>query len=76
MPPAPSCSRRLLQRASPTRCAHCPPDRVCAWACIQGAGYQDILIGAVLERSRSWALERAEPGQDAVQQALWEMYNG
>ena len=67
---------RLLSRASESRCAHCPPERVCAWACIQGAGVEDILIGAVLEQSQSWALERTEPGVEEIDPALWDAFNG
>lgn len=65
-------SARLLTRANECRCQNCPPDRVCAWACVQGAGTEDILIGAVLEQSRSWALQASESTE---QQVLWEMFN-
>jgi hypothetical protein len=68
-------SYRLLDRANENRCKHCPPDRVCAWDCVQGAGYEDIVIGAVLEQSQSWALEQSESAPDANRQALWDMYN-
>jgi len=66
---------RLLSRASASRCAHCPPERVCAWACVQGAGVEDILIGAVLEQSQSWALKRTEPGWEETNRALWDAFN-
>ncbi len=66
---------RLLVRASASRCAHCPTDRVCAWDCVQGAGTADIVVGAVLEQSHSWALASDDPGTQAVQEALWELYN-
>jgi hypothetical protein len=62
---------RLLTRANEARCQNCPPDRVCAWACVQGAGIEDILIGAVLEQSQSWALQNSEPAIPA----LWEAFN-
>ncbi len=67
--------RRLLTRASECRCQNCPPNRVCAWDCVQGAGTADILIGAVLEQSQSWALETSEPGLAAANQGLWESFN-
>lgn len=67
---------RLLSRASESRCAHCPPERVCAWACIQGAGVEDILIGAVLEQSQTWTLERPEPRWEEADPALWDAFNG
>ncbi|MEP0762121.1 MAG: hypothetical protein HRF48_05215 [Chloroflexota bacterium] len=66
---------RLLERASDCRCAHCPPERVCAWSCVQGLSPFDIVIGAALEQSDSWALQTPAPGQEAVHQALWETYN-
>lgn len=62
--------------ASESACAHCPPDRVCAWACIQGTNCADIVTGAVLEQSHNWALDdMPEPGTP-VEPALWEMFNG
>jgi hypothetical protein len=66
---------RLLCRASESRCASCPPDRVCAWACIQGTGVEDIVIGAMLEQSQNWPLRSSDPECTAAQQALWETYN-
>lgn len=67
---------RLKTRASEARCKNCPPDRVCAWDCVQGASYEDILIGAVLEQSQSWALEDpAEAGLEPMRNALWETFN-
>jgi hypothetical protein len=66
---------RLLSRASESRCAHCPPERVCAWACIQGAGVEDILIGAVLEQSQSWALDCTALESEEVEPALWDAFN-
>lgn len=70
-------SLRLKRRASEARCAQCPPDRVCAWACIQGAGYADIVIGAMLEQSGGWAFQGADaPAPDPAARALWESFNG
>lgn len=66
---------RLLTRANENRCQHCPPERICAWACVQGAGFEDIVIGAMLERGDSWALRYAQPDAHAAQQAMWELYN-
>jgi hypothetical protein len=63
----------LLVRATESRCQNCPPDRVCAWACVQGAGVEDIMIGAVLEQSQSWALNSSEA--ETVGQNLWEVFN-
>ncbi len=67
--------RRIRDRAA--RCEQCPPDRVCAWCCEQGAGVEDILIGAVLARSSGWALKpECASATGAVSRALWETYNG
>lgn len=68
-------SAHLLTRATESRCACCPPERVCAWACVQGTGIADIVVGAVLEQSQSWALESGDPDQDAVRRALLETFN-
>lgn len=68
---------QLKTRASDARCAHCPPERVCAWSCVQGMNNADIVTGAALEQSQTWALEHGEaPDMQAAQQALWELYNG
>lgn len=57
----------------PTRCATCPPDRVCAWACEQGWGVVDVLI------SKSLPVPDEAPDEasrdPALNQALWESYN-
>lgn len=66
---------RLLTRASESRCRNCPPDRVCAWDCVQGAGQEDIVIGAVLEQSGGWAWQPVEPGEEPARRALWESFN-
>jgi hypothetical protein len=69
-------SSRLLERANEARCAQCPPERVCAWGCVQGTNRADVVTGAVLEQSPSWAVQAPVAGLAAVQQALWEVYNG
>lgn len=73
--PKPS-NTRPLTRMNEARCAQCPPDRVCAWDCIQGASPMDIIIGAALEQGESWALQAPDASRETVSQALWEMYNG
>lgn len=65
---------RLRTRASEHHCGCCPPQRVCAWDCVQGAGMMDILYGAIL------ALEGASSGvgraaSEPTHTALWECYN-
>lgn len=67
---------RLQTCASETRCQNCPPDRVCAWACNQGAGVEDIVIGAVLEQNQNWAYATDGPELEAAHRALWESFNG
>jgi hypothetical protein len=37
---------------------------------------EDIVIGAVLEQSQSWALQRTEPGLVETNQPLWDAFNG
>lgn len=70
-------SYQLKTRATEAMCANCPPDRVCAWGCVQGMNSADIVIGAALEQSIHWAREHeSDPGTQATQQALWELYNG
>lgn len=69
-------SPRLLERANEARCAQCPPERVCAWGCVQGTNRADVVTGAALEQSDSWALRSAVTGLVAVRQALWGAYNG
>lgn len=69
-------STRLLQRATDARCKHCPPERVCAWDCVQGAGFMDIVIGAMLEQQSNWALRPHDLGQEATREALMETFNG
>jgi hypothetical protein len=67
---------RLLTRANENRCKVCPPDRICAWACVQGMGMEDILIGALLEQGDSWAFKPVtRPGLEASNQALWDLFN-
>jgi len=65
----------LLNCMNESRCQNCSPDRVCAWDCIQGAGIEDILIGAVLEQSLDWALFSEQPESQPVHQALWDSFN-
>ena len=66
---------RLLTRANECRCENCPPDRVCAWACVQGTNTADIVIGAVLEQSLDWALEPTTAEPETTRQALWDTFN-
>lgn len=59
------------------RCRNCPPDCICAWSCIQGAGIEEIVIGAALDEGQLWAQAQASaPGSEVVSRALWETYNG
>lgn len=69
------CSAHLLQHANESRCQHCPPDRICAWACVQGTGIADIVVGAVLEQSMHQVTARTEPGEAFINRALMDTYN-
>jgi len=67
---------RIRTTASCYQCDACPPDRVCAWACLQGASPEDIVIAAslVLDGVPGWytpVVEGAEPTHDA----LWGSFN-
>ena len=56
---------RIRTTANPHHCANCPPDLVCAWACVQGASMSEIVIGAALTLDGgSWAWEL--PGDDVA----------
>jgi len=66
---------RLLDRASESRCNRCPPERMCAWACVQGTSVPDRLIGAVLEQNPNWALEPVTIVPSDEAQALWDLFN-
>ncbi|MBI5957275.1 MAG: hypothetical protein HY866_00975 [Chloroflexi bacterium] len=74
MAPQDTQTDHLLTHATESRCACCPPDRVCAWACVQGTGIEDIVIGAMLEQTLDWAQENTEPGQETIHRALMETY--
>lgn len=63
----------LLSRVSAFQCRACPPSRVCAWDCAQGANVADIVVKASLATSRAAATD--EPGQSAARQGLWNRYN-
>ncbi|GAB4471617.1 MAG: hypothetical protein Kow00124_08830 [Anaerolineae bacterium] len=66
---------KTVQDAS--ACAHCPPDRVCAWACVQGTGISDIITGAALlfDGRLNDPIPPADPGAEAAELALWESFN-
>ena len=67
---------RVLTRASAIRCQSCPPERVCAWACVQGAGMEEIVVGAAL--AERLAALQPEPRPEDIGFAsagIWECYN-
>jgi hypothetical protein len=74
MPTAAFPQGHLRLHASEHSCQNCPPDRVCAWACVQGAGIEDIVIGAVLEQTLVWP-QPNEPEAKLVRQVLWDSFN-
>ena len=73
----PSHETRLNTRASAYRCQDCPPDRVCAWACTQGANLEEIVAGAVLmeEGKLAPAASRVEPEIKAVSDEICVSYD-
>ena len=76
MPEKTQATVRPLTRMNEARCAQCPPERLCAWDCIQGASPMDMIIGAALEQSDNWALHAPDASHETVSRALWEVYNG
>jgi hypothetical protein len=42
---------------------------------VQGTSFPDIVIGAALEQSHSWASELPDEKMDAPEQALWDAFN-
>lgn len=63
--------------ASAYRCQDCPPDRVCAWGCIQGAGVEEIIITAslALEDDR-WSLKMPQPPEQSQDNAEPDSFMG
>jgi hypothetical protein len=63
--------------ASSHQCDECPPERICAWACVQGAGLEEIVVGAMLalEGRTSPALLLCEPDTQPITEAIWDSYN-
>ena len=67
---------RLQTRARACRCRDCPPDRVCAWDCVQGMNTADIVIGATLALERQVITSEPEEEEDEfVFEGLWRTYN-
>ena len=56
-------------------CANCPPDRVCAWACEQGMGVLEVLMGEALAEEARKAPWPVEPEVAPISQAILELYN-
>ncbi len=61
----------------PERCASCPPDRVCAWACQQG--WSAVETARFLEflqtRSEQPGGLPDMPAGDCLAEALWDSFN-
>jgi hypothetical protein len=68
-------STRLRATASQYQCDNCPPDRVCAWACVQGAGMEEIVIGAALAIEGVPGGPYADPAVEPTRDALWDSFN-
>ena len=66
---------RLQTRARACRCRDCPPDRVCAWDCVQGMNMADIVIGATLALERQINIPDPEEENSFVFEGLWRTYN-
>jgi hypothetical protein len=68
-------SIRILTAASQFRCDRCPPERVCAWGCLQGAGIEEIVIGAALVLENAPGPAWTDQGLLPSQEALWDSFN-
>ncbi len=66
---------RLRMTASRYQCDCCPPQRVCAWDCVQGAAVPDILYSAVLALEGTSSSMGRTQGNEPTHAALWECYN-
>ncbi len=66
---------RIKYTQSPRRCATCPPDRVCAWSCIQGASVEDLIVGLVLQSQGKLTPPYPEPGVLESHSAIAEAFN-
>jgi hypothetical protein len=67
----------LKTRASAAQCANCPPARVCAWSCVQGANMEEVAAGAYLmaEGRLNPVAPRPSPEVQAVADELFENYD-
>lgn len=67
-------SRSLV---SPHQCHECPPERICAWACTQGACIEEIVVGTALalESPILSSLLLCEPDVQPITEAVWDSYN-
>ncbi len=67
----------LKTRASSAQCASCPPDRVCAWACVQGANMEEVAAGAYLMAvgRLNPALPPVAPEIQTVEDEVFEGFN-
>ena len=60
----------------PARCEHCPPSKVCAWACEQGWSMNDILIEArLIEEGKLPPHPDPDEETECVRQAMWDSFN-
>lgn len=64
---------RIRTTASSWQCDACPPDRVCAWACVQGFSPEDVIIGASL--ALDGVPYASPPLDDDSAHALWSSFN-
>ena len=70
----PNTTTRIRTTASQSCCDDCPPERVCAWGCVQGAGIEDAIIGAALALEGSPGVQ-FDPGSEPTRAALWDSFN-
>ncbi len=65
---------RIRTTPCAAKCADCPPDRVCAWACQQGASMDDIVIGFILDLEGKLGHAPLDPAAGGAQDSfgIWD----
>lgn len=64
---------RAIAPVDQAHCDDCPPERVCAWACEQGQGVLEILMGEALADDARRPIQ-TEPDVAVIERALYEIY--
>ena len=65
--------KKSIDPIDQSRCADCPPERVCAWDCEQGQGVLEIMMGEALAVEARQPIG-TEPDVEQIERALYEIY--